>query len=251
MTPKDINPMKTTQANIPPQYSSRNKGFTLVELLVVIAIVLVLASIALIMTRGVREKAYQASAMASLRQISTGSVAYSAENNGDINTLRWSGDPKEGNPWVSATFWGRMQPYLFSDLATGNQNQLKKELDRRLDRLFNSTDADKMLKTSLSGARIYHDTSGLAVPLAFNSNLQKWNVFMKVSNFSDPSQVLYATYGFGMFNVADGKTYVPMPKDGSMPENNIYYFPDRKALAIFLDGHMESVEAPIPDRRFE
>ena len=54
-----------------------------------------------------------------------------------------------------------------------------------------------------------------------------------------------------MFNEADGQTYVPRPTDGSMPKNNIYYLESQSALAAFLDGHVESIQAPIPDRKFK
>ena len=108
-----------------------------------------------------------------------------------------------------------------------------------------------MVGTVIHRSRIYHDGSGLPVPLAFNANLHKWGQFLKVSSFSDPSQILYAAYGFGMFNEADGQTYVPRPTDGSMPKNNIYYLESQSALAAFLDGHVESIQAPIPDRKFK
>lgn len=228
-------------------------GFTLVELLVVIVIIAVLASVAIFATRGVRKKAMQVNAMSALREIAAGSIAYAAENNGDINTMRWAGDPKEGGggQWVSNTFWGRLQPYLFADVSETNQNMLKKELSFRLDRLFKSTDADTMAGTFVYGAKIYHDTSGLTVPVGFNSNLHQWGKFLKVSSFNDPSQVIYFTYGFGFFNEEDGKSYAPVPSDKSMPKNNIYYFDNKTMAALFLDGHMEILNPPIPKRRFE
>ena len=54
--------------------------------------------------------------------------------------LRWGGDPKEGGPgnWVSNTFWGRLQPYAFSDVGAVNQKTLAKGINQRLDQLFNS-----------------------------------------------------------------------------------------------------------------
>jgi prepilin-type N-terminal cleavage/methylation domain-containing protein len=232
----------------------RRSGFTLVELLVVITIIAVLAAVALFATRGIRKKAMQANAISSLRQIAACSASYSMENNGDINTMRWGGDPKEGGPgiWLSNTFWGRLQPYIFGDIAANNQKMLGSEINRCLDGLFNSPDADSMAGTFISNARIYHDTSGLPVPIAFNTNLHKWGSFLKTSSFDDPSRILYSTYGSGFFSEADGKSYVPVPTDKSMAlKSKIYYFDDRTVAASFLDGHMEMLTPPIPARRFK
>lgn len=235
------------------KHPRRAGGFTLVELLVVIVIIAILATIAIVATRSIRQKAMQANAMSSLRQVAAFNTVYSTENNGDINTMRWGGDPKEGggSVWVSNTFWGRLQPYLFPDVASNNQARLQKELSARLDQLFNSSDVDTMAGTFIKGAKVYHDTSGLAVPLGFNSNLHQWGKFLKVTSFSNPSQVIYSTYGFGFFNEEDGQTYAPVPTDQSMPKNNIYYFDNKTVAAAFLDGHMEIISPPIPDRRFK
>ena len=232
---------------------TRRKGFTLVELLVTITIVLVLAAMIMVVTSKIRSSAQQANAMSSLRQVASFNTAYATENNGDINTLRWVGDPKEGGggSWVKNSFWGRLQPFLFPDATATNQKKLKTELDQRLDQLLISPDANTMQNTVLSGSKIYHDGSGLPIPFAFNENLHVWNKFVKVSSVGDPSQILYAVYGFGFFIEAVGDAYVPRPTDNSKPANNIYYLDDKKPLASFLDGHVESIPAPIPARNFE
>lgn len=242
-----------TLLGIARRSASRHRGFTLVEVLVAITIIVILAVLVVVMTRNIKNKAFQANAMSSLRQVAAYNVAYANENNGDINTLRWVGDPKEGGggSWVKNSFWGRLQPYLFPDIETTSQPQLKKEINQHLDELLHSTDADTMAGTVVRGARIYHDGSGLPVPFAFNKNLHQWGQFLKTGAFGNPSMVLYATYGFGFFDETDGETYAAMPRDGSMPGTNIYYMDDRKALASFLDGHVETVSPPIPDRNFK
>jgi prepilin-type N-terminal cleavage/methylation domain-containing protein len=246
-------PMKISLKPIPPS-RRRRPGFTLVELLVSIVILAVLATLVVMISGKVRGKAKQASSMNAMRQIAQGNIGFAAENNGSINTLRWVGDPEEGGPgaWVSNSFWGRLEPYLFSDISTRNQKQLGTRIRSGIAQIFNTSDPSKMTGTAVEGAKIYHDGSGLPVPLGFNTNLHKWATFKRVSNFGDPARVIHATYGFGFFTEANGRTFVPMPTNGAAPGgNNIYYMEDRKAWVIFLDGHVETLAAPIPGRLFQ
>ncbi len=196
--------------------SNRSIGFTLVELLVVIAIVAVLAAVTFSLTGKIKDKAYQANAMSSIRQVAAFNIAYSTENNGDINTLRWAEDKLEAKPsWIKNTFWGRLQPYIFNDPTT-NDARLQKDMKLRLDQLF-STDTTKdknMPNTDVRGAQIFRGKSGLVDPFAFNSALATWEKFAKTTTFSDPSQVIYFAYGYGMFDAADGKSYAPMALKG-------------------------------------
>ena len=209
-----------------------------------------------------RDKAYQVNALASMRQVGIGCVAFSAENNGDINVLKWSlpaNDPAEGDILnnntkfhVNNSFWGRLQPYLFAHTPVtttlGEQPELGKQIKQALDSMFNTPDAEFMSKTILNKASIAKDGSGLPVPLSFNSNLNAWGTFLKVSAFSDASRVLYATYGYGSFSEADGQAYVAIPP--SPARKPIYYLSDRKALMMFLDGHVEPVSPPMHSRMF-
>jgi prepilin-type N-terminal cleavage/methylation domain-containing protein/prepilin-type processing-associated H-X9-DG protein len=244
---------KTTHARSRKPCTRSAGGFTLVELLVTIVVIVVLAALVFTMTGKIRSKAQQANALTALRQVAGANVNYSIENNGDINTMRWKGDPKEGGggAWVRNSFWGRAQEYLYPEVSINNQNQLKNELNQRLDSLFNSPDADKMAGTFLQGARIYHDDSGLPVPIAFNRNLHQWGQFLKTSSFGDPSRVLYATYGYGFFDDNDAKSYAPIPRDNSIPANKIYYPDNKQAMVSFLDGHVELMPPPIPVRLFK
>ena len=236
-----------------PRRVTHSTGFTLVELLVVIVIIAVLASVVMVMTRKIRTSAQQVNALSTLRQVGTFHIGYAAENSGDINTMRFDGDSKNGGPgvWVSNTLWGRFQSFIFADSPPTDQKQLGKQINQRLDQLFNTPDANRMVNTVISGSKIYHDTSGLPVPLAFNKMISIYGQVSKLSSISDPAQVLYATYGFSIFTEANGKSYVPRPLDGSTPKNNIYYLENRKALAIFLDGHVEALTAPISSRSFQ
>ncbi|MEY3896434.1 MAG: hypothetical protein RLZZ214_1954 [Verrucomicrobiota bacterium] len=255
---------KPNPIRISGSHSNGSKGFTLVELLVVITIIAVLAALTMTVTGNIRAKAQQANALSALRQIAGFGAAYSAENNGDINTLRWDGDknegPKGGNTWTINTFWGRFHDYLCPEVDIKNQPKLQAQLKQRLDVLFNTDTGSGRGKdvqgttfpnTIISGLKINSDISGLAVPISFNKNLYVWDNVVKVSSLvGNPSQILYATYGSGFFNETDGKTYVPRPtkKTDGQP---IYFMNDKKALFAFVDGHVEALSVPIPNRNFK
>lgn len=219
----------------------------------VITIILVLATVVFVMTGSIRTKAYQANALSAIRQVAIFHVGYATENSGDINTMRWKGDPKEGGggAWVSNSFWGRFQPFLMPESAPANQKKLSLKLKQCVSQLMNTPDSDTMANTIMGKAPVYHDDSGIAVPFGFNKNLYSYGKFIKMTQAGDPGTILYATYGFGFFDGEDGKDYVPMPVKGGTIDSNIFYLQDRKMLAIFLDGHVEALAPPLPDRNFK
>ncbi len=57
-----------------------SKGFTLIELLIVVAIIAILAAIAIPQFSSYRQKAYNSSAVADLRNTKTALEAYYADN---------------------------------------------------------------------------------------------------------------------------------------------------------------------------
>jgi len=243
-----------------PQWKlNRNSGFTLMELLVVISIVAVLAALSMAITQKVRAKAYEANALSSLRQVATANVGYSTENNGDINYVHDQSDPKDGGStglgWVSNSFWGRLQPYLFSGTATNDQGQLGTDLKQGIARLFNTQNAQTMARTAISGSSISADKAGLPAPFSFNTNVAQycWSSIVplpKVSQCTDPSQCLYFTYGSYRFSETKGTAaYEPRPTNNKSAP--IYYLDDHNALGAFLDGHVELVAPPIPARRLK
>lgn len=240
------------QPPFPPcSIRSRYRGFTLVELMVVIMIVAALAVLSLYLTRNFKTKAYQTSALNSMRQVATANAGYSMENNGDINVLLQAGDIRGAGDVVSKSFWGRLIPHLFDGANDDTQAKLKTDLTLRLNALFGTDNCLKMDKTFQKGATIYKDDSGLPVPFAFNENVYKADEYFKTQNFQNPSQILYMTYGSEYFNEADGQTYVPIPTGGKARSNNIDWFSSKNAVFSFLDGHVEILTPGIPARRFQ
>ena len=103
-------------------------GFTLVELLVAITIIIVLAALVFASPEKSGPSAQQANAVSAMRQIGIANVGYYSENNGNINVIRDAAEKGSyegaGGKWVSNSFMGRMQPYLFSGLETSDQKKL-------------------------------------------------------------------------------------------------------------------------------
>lgn len=240
---------------------SRDKsrpGFTLVELLVTITIIIVLAALVFTVTGKVRASAQQANAMSALRQIGIANIAYSAENNGAINVIRDTGEWGEfegpGNEYASNSFVGRMQPYLFAGIGTKNEKALKTETQSAYADLFKTSNFASMAGTPFSGVPVYGDGSGIPNPISANSRLRpvwgKSSPPLRVSSFGNPSNVLYLTYGRYFFDLLQGSTYTPMPLPGDR-RRTIYYLPNRKGIFCFLDGHIEMLSPPIPQRLFQ
>lgn len=232
------------------------QAFTLVELLVCITIIIVLASIVFVATGKIRASAQQSNAVSALRQVGIAQVGYAAENGGAINLVRDPGEvPHEGGGkgWVGNSFWGRMQPYLFAGIETKDQKVLGTRIKTSLASLFATSDLKTMAGTPFSGSNIYADGSGISLPLGFNESLrpEPWGSPSKLTSaVGDPSRTFYCSYGRYFVNKTHGSVYTPLPAFGER-KRAIYYLPNQKAIVCFLDGHLEMLSAPIPERMFE
>jgi prepilin-type N-terminal cleavage/methylation domain-containing protein len=231
-------------------------GFSLVELLVSITIIIVLAALVFLVTGKIRASAQQSRAVSSLRQIGIANVSYSAENNGAINVIRdtgeWgSGHEGPGSRYASNSFVGRMQPYLFAGIESNDEKILNAGLKTSLSALYGTSDLKSMSGTPFGGVPVYADGSGIHNPISVNINLRPtWrNPLLKVSNFGDPSNILYLTYGRYYFDLLQGSAYSPMPLPGDR-RRTIYYLANRKGIFCFLDGHIEVLSPPIGRRLF-
>lgn len=240
-----------------PTKGKPQQGFTLVELLVTITIIVTLAALVFAVTGRVRTQAQQANAVSSLRQIGIANVAYSAENNGAINVVRDAGEkgPYEatGGKWVSSSFMGRMQPYLFSGLESTDQKRLGEQITASLSQLLGTKDLRNMAGTLFSGVPVTTDGTGIRNPFSINDRLRpRWgnaNAPLRVSSFGDPASILHLTFGRYYFNPLLAETYTPLPVAGDN-RRTIYFTPNRKGIFCFLDGHVEMISPPIEERLF-
>ena len=233
-----------------------NSGFTLVELLITITIILILAALTFVIAGRMKSSAWQAGAVNAMRQIGMANVAYYSENNGSINVIRdpgeWgSGFEGAGHIYASNSFVGRMQPYLFPDLVFHNEKTLKNQMQVAYAALLNTNNLNNMAGTAFSGVPVYKDGSGIANPVAVNLALRPaWRQApLRVSTIQETASIPYLTFGRYYFDLPQAAEYTSLPLPGDR-RRAIYYLPNRKAVICFLDGHVEMIAPPMPDRYF-
>jgi prepilin-type N-terminal cleavage/methylation domain-containing protein len=238
---------------------NRQLGFTLVELMVVIAIVAVLALIVFGLSSKMIQKAKKVASVNGMRQVAVGTLSYATENNGSLSRVIFSGEntilfepiPGQGDRWVSNTFWGRLHPYLFSDISPVNQSELAAKIKERLAGMLSTKKLNIMQGTPFQDSRIYSDSSGISLPFAFNSSVSQWNKLTKSQSFDDAARIVYFSYGFSTFNESDAQVAVPPPIKNPSAESNIFWYPDKTAAFTFIDGHVEVLSPPLASERFK
>jgi prepilin-type N-terminal cleavage/methylation domain-containing protein len=251
--------------NSPSPRNARTAGFTLIEVLIVVAIVGILAVLAVPALNRTQAAATEAKSVANLRSITQASLNFAGENNGLIPTLRWEGDPAlalmPSRGYILSSFWASVQPYLFPDItvAPANNAQYANAISAQLPKLFGVNDGTfvkpysqpSMKGSPFQGVALAGDWSGILNPIGFNSYLAKWGSLQRLQGVDSTAGTIYAAYGWGTFNETAGAAYVPMRTDGSRPTVPIHYLPSKRAIASFLDGRVEYLAAPIPEKLFK
>jgi prepilin-type N-terminal cleavage/methylation domain-containing protein/prepilin-type processing-associated H-X9-DG protein len=248
---RSCQPMKpnTAPVTLSIRNAGRPRGFTLVEVMVVISIIAVLALLVVVMTRRIKEKAYQAKALDPLKQASAACMSYSMENNSDIMTVNFQGSPRMKGKWVVGSFWGALTPHIFTGLSLKDDTSSASALKQAVAGFFGTQ--DRLMKGTFQGEThgAIPDTCTF-VPFAFNTNVTGWDVYRKTSQYESPSSTLYMTYGWSSFSKKDGDKYAPLAKTKAERTNNIDWFSNQTAAFVFLDGHVEVLSPPIADRLY-
>lgn len=109
--------MKTPRFSFLPSSGDRHQAFTLLELLVVIGILLVLAAMAVPAMTGAQDKARTSKSISNMKQVATGIINYSADNNGCL-------PPLYGGQYWTAPYWTTIvHPYVYGSafVPAGNR----------------------------------------------------------------------------------------------------------------------------------
>jgi hypothetical protein len=192
----------------------------------------------------------ESKSVAAMRQVLQANTLFSADNSGQIMTLKYGGDKTITGGWVAGTFWGRLYPYLSGAPSLSDQKQLSAQISNNVLNSLFGQNPGTMKGTPFYGPKIYHDTSGLPVPFAFNKYLTKWDGWVTQLQVGKPASTIHMTYGRNVFDDADAAQYTELPKNNAQPVNDIFYLPPNKTIAGFLDGRVGYITAPIPVNMF-
>jgi prepilin-type N-terminal cleavage/methylation domain-containing protein/prepilin-type processing-associated H-X9-DG protein len=235
-------------------------AFTLIEALAVITIIGVLAALLLPVISSARQSANAAQCASNLSSLGRALMLYSSENNGQIPA--WETDLVEGGPGVNPEkfFFWLLLPYLANvepDAAINNVPALVRAGHDTYTKL-NAPGVPKEF-----GYRVYaNQPTEFTVQFAVNKALDMSNVRSTNGNglgrptrmldIEKPSQTPYLITGFANFTTAAGQdpnfTLPADPSTQNAPPHRIFFPYKGTAKVLYLDGHVESQEAPIdPD----
>jgi prepilin-type N-terminal cleavage/methylation domain-containing protein/prepilin-type processing-associated H-X9-DG protein len=228
-------------------------GFTLIELLVVIAIIAILAAILFPVFAQAREKARQASCMNNLKQLATGMLMYSDDNENLFPPVLGR---QPGERFIYPMTWmARLQPYLKNtsvlvDPSSGHTNQ---DWNSSGDLLANysfppSQRATGHLATIVTaepfGTAMWEGIGGFYGPPTGNF-LEEVPSYGQ-SQIARPAETImicdHAAFDWGM---TWKKLYYPSPRHIREPDLKL---PDGRTApqglinAAFIDGHVKALK---------
>lgn len=225
---------------------SLRQGFTLMEVLVVIAIILVLAAIAVPAIETFRMKANKAYSLTKMKDLGAASLAYSAENNGDLPQE----DSKGTDSWQNAADPENVRAWY---------NAIPKQMGRRTVGDFANSPREFYTKDNLlfvPGATYPDEGKKLRQPLfaiAINTKLQRKDpdtgkkAALKTAQIISPTRTaLFLDQGLPGEKKEGGLAIQQKSNYDGSPKGSAKSFVGRyggKGFIVFVDGHAEEFAA--------
>jgi prepilin-type N-terminal cleavage/methylation domain-containing protein/prepilin-type processing-associated H-X9-DG protein len=203
------------------------RGFTMIEIVVSISILLVLAAIAMPVVNSFSEKGKEAACYANGRQLGLAMSRYSSENEGTINGMGAVIVGTEKTSWMT-----RIREYFEADAYADIRSKF----------------------ICPAHPKVVRDNDA-HVGWAFNTQfIPVNNTLVRMVAVPNPSRTIYAAEGYRDFDwdAGDGQRTGFTAPTGFVKKNVIatgerVFFPHGgKSVVVFLDGHVETLKAPIP-----
>lgn len=225
-------------------------GFTLVEMLVAFGVVGVLAALVIPAAGRAMGSARSAECASNLRNLGSAFALYAAENNQVIPV--WFTDV-DGNTGDKDWYHLEIAPFIEAEEGRGLKGQQASATE-----LFSGIECPAI---PAGYGLPFRDQQGGSAELDYAVNYsleQSQNGLGRPTRLLDiakPSQTVYLTCGYAVFYPESGQDTefripeAPRAQAGTPPQSQRIYFPhDGRTNALFLDGHVESLAAPIsPD----
>jgi prepilin-type N-terminal cleavage/methylation domain-containing protein/prepilin-type processing-associated H-X9-DG protein len=233
--------------------SSRGRGFTLIELLVVIAIIAILAAILFPVFAQAREKARQASCMNNLKQLATGMLMYSDDNDHLFPPVIGR---QPGERLIFPMSWmARLQPYLKNtgiliDPSSGHPNQ---DWQNSGDLLANYSFPPSQRATGHEAAIVTAEPFGTALWEGIGgfygpptgSFLEEAPSYSQAQIARPTETILICDHSAFDWGMIYRKMYYPSPRHIREPDLKL---PDGRSApeglinAAFIDGHVKALK---------
>ncbi len=234
---------------------SRRRGFTLIELLVVIAIIAILAAMLFPVFAHAREKARQTSCLSNLRQLASGMIIYSEDNDGMFPPA--VGRPsRQDNNYYQMSWMALMQPYVknlgvFICPSSGHRSQDYLNHPKDADLLQNYGYAPTNRAAGIEAARAVAGPYGEALwegiggfyGVATGGYLQNAPSYTQAQIARPTDTVLLCdqqAFDWGVATLKPGNLWFPQPRHLIEPDvkaSDGSTAPQGILNCVFVDGH--------------